>query len=841
MSLRSLVFLYGWRVRAHPLQEILAGAGIAVGVALLFAIQISNSSLTGSVNQLIGAMTGRAQIELAARDEQGFDQRLLVAVRSIPGVRAAAPSLERRAIVQGPSGRSSLVLIGTDSSLAALGGTLTRSFPPDSMRGAQSLLVLPSEIGHLLGLYAADPVTLQTAGRSARTRVLATLGTDQIGSLAANRVAFAPLGWVQKLVGEPGRVSRVFVWADPGREKSVARQLDRVAAGRFDVDPVDATVHRLEGVTAPNDQSTTVLAAIGIMLFGVTAMLLTMPARRRFLVELRMAGFTPAQVVATLAFQAVLLGLVASAAGLLLGYELSRGLFDSLPTYLSFTFPVGTQRIVPLTAALTAAGAGIAASLLAISRSFADLHRNRALDAVYEEYGEIGEGVGDALRRRLLIAAVALTVVAVVLATAVPAMGMLAVAALAGAVLCAVPTLFALLTWAMDAVARRLKQNMLVVALIGAQATVTRSIGITAMAAIAVFGSTAIGGARGDLIRGLFAGYDDHLDTADVWVTSAGRSLTTDSFQISAAKLEALRRNPALASVRVYQGGMYDIGERRIWVIARPRDDREIVPASQLVHGNLATATARMRGSGWISLSTALAQMYRVSVGDALSLPTPTGPRRFRVAAVTTNLSWGPGAIILNTDDYRRAWASDAPSAIEINTRSGVTPAAGQRAVARVLGVDTGYDIQTATQLNAEFRSVLVEGLAPLQRLSMLVLGFASLALSAALGASTWHRRGRLAAYKVQGFKERQLRRILLLEALTVLTLGALLGGVSGLAGHWFCDRWLELTTGFPAPFSPQLGVALGSVVPIIAAVMLTVAVPGYIAARVPPGLSFQR
>jgi putative ABC transport system permease protein len=843
VSLRTLLYLYGWRIRAHPLQEVFAGAGIAIGVALLFAVLVSNSSLTGSVKQLIGAITGDAQIELAARDDQGFDQRLLVAVRDIPGVRAAAPSLERRAMIGGPRGLSSVVLIGADPSLATLGGSITRNFGPGGLAFPSRGLLLPEGIASHIGVHAAETLTVQTAGHSYRARVVATMGTDQIGPLTGSGVAVGQLAWVQALVGTPDRISRIFVRTEPGAEASVVKQLERISAGRFDVGPADSTVRRLEGVTAPNDQSTALFSAISAMvglLLAFNAMLLTMPERRRFVVELRTQGFTPAQVINTLLFQAVVLGLLASAVGLVIGDTLSRSLFGSIPTYLSFSFPVGTQRVVPTSAVVIAVGAGIVASVLAASRSFADLHRARALDAIWQEHGDIGEGFDGALRRRLLVTSGFLAMVATGLAVALPRTTLLAVAALAGAVLCAVPTVFAVLVRAMEALARRAKQNMLVVALMSAQSTMTRSVAVVAIAAVAVFGSITLGGARKDLINGLVAGYTDHLDTADVWVTSAGRSLTTDSFRISPRKLARLRRDPMLASVRIYQGGMYDIGERRIWVIARPREDRKIVPASQLLSGSLATATARMRSTGWVCLSTALAQKFGVGVGDVFTLPTPTGSHRFRVAAVTTNLSWGPGAVILNTADYQGAWDSTTPSAIEINTSPGVTPLAGRHAVQRVLGRDSGYDIQTASALEAEFRGVLVEGLARLQQISILMLVSASLALSAALGASIWHRRRRLATYKMQGFSEKQLRRILLLEALIVLSLGAGLGIVAGLVGHLLCDRWLELTTGFPAPFSPELSVALAAVGPVVAFAMLIVAVPGFLAARVSPGLTFQ-
>ena len=52
-----------------------------------------------------------------------------------------------------------------------------------------------------------------------------------------------------------------------------------------------------------------------------------------------MQGFTPPQVVAVLGFQALMLGALASLAGLVLGDVLSRTVFHSLPTYLVVHVP----------------------------------------------------------------------------------------------------------------------------------------------------------------------------------------------------------------------------------------------------------------------------------------------------------------------------------------------------------------------------------------------------------------------------------------------------------------------------------------------------------------------
>jgi putative ABC transport system permease protein len=842
MSLRTLAYLYGWRLRAHPFQELLAGAGIAIGVALLFAVQVANTSMTGSAAQTVAAITGGAQLELAARDDQGFDQRLTRAVRALDGVRFAAPVLDRRGVVVGPRGERSVMIVGVDASLASLGGPITHDFGPTGLQLPTRGVIAPDEIAHQIGATAGGPVRVLVAGRARTTPLSAALDRGEIGSLVGSQVVISSLPYVQGLTGMPGRVSRVFVEAEPGREQLVRGELRTLAGDRLDVGPADSVVRRLHVAAAPSDQSSVLFSAISAMvglLFAFNAMLLTMPDRRAFISELRMQGFTARQVVGVIAFQALLLGVAASAAGLVLGDVLSRTVFDSLPTYLAFTFPIGTQRIVTTSTLVIAFGAGVAAALLAASRPLLDLLSRRPLDAVHDERGELGEGLGATMRRRMLLVAAALvvaTTLAVVLAPRLTVVGLLL---LSIAALLAMPATFAAAMPLTDRIARRLHRNMLLVAVMGTRSAMTRSVAVAAIAAIAVYGNVAIGGARDDLIHGLEAGYADHLSTADVWVTTAGQSLTTDGFHVSASRLAAVRRAPGVAALRVYQGGMLDAGDQRTWIIARPPGDAHMIPPSQLLDGGLAQAERHLRAGGWAAVSRTIADHRHLAIGDAFELPAPAGPLRLRLAAVVTNLSWGPGAVIMSTPDFRRGWRTDEAAALEVDLRHGVPPAAGRRAVAAALGHNPALDVQTRAQLEDEFRSLLHQGLARLSEISTLMLIAAILALAAAMSAAVWQRRRRLAAYKVQGFKERQLRRILLLESVLVLVLGCSLGVVAGVYAHLLGNRWLELSTGFPAPFSAQAGQALTTLALITLGAALVVAVTGYLAARASARLSF--
>lgn len=843
MKPRTLFYFYAWRLRAHPLQELLAGAGIAVGVALLFAVQVANSSIANSVEQLFRGITGSAQIELASGDEHGFDERLVSAVRQLPGVEVAAPTLQRRAIVRGPTGSQQVALVGVDTSLASLGGSLTRAFGKQGLLLPEEGVVLPDRIARAIGAVPRRSVLLMVAGHATRVRVAATLGAGQIGRAAGSPLMIARLPYAQQLAGMPGIVTQAYVSTEPGREGAVRREIAQLGDGRLATGPADALVQRLRGATAANDQSTALFSAISAMvglLFAFNAMLLTMPERRRFIAELRMQGFKGRQIVAVLGFQALMLGIEASLLGLLLGDVLSRGVFQSVPTYLAFTFPVGAQRVVTASAIALAAGAGILAAMLAAGRPLLDLAAQRPLDAPYQEHGEVGEAIDGRLRARMLAAALVIAAVVAIVVALEPTTAVAGMVGLAIATLLTIPAVFAAAMPAVQRAAWKLHRNLLLVAVMGARAAMTRSVAVAAIAALAVFGATSLSGARGDMVEGLHQGYDDHLRTADVWVTTAGRSLTTDSFQVTKRQLERLRNAPGVAAVRICQGGMYDIGSRRVWLIARPPDDDPILPPSQLVHGNLAEATARVRAGGWVAVSATLAHDFGLHVGGDVTLPTPTGVHRMKVAAVVTNLSWGPGAVILNTKDYRRDWRTSDPSAIEVDVHAGVSPEVAKRSVARALGSTPALDVQTARELDAEFEGILHDGLTRLSQISVLMTIAAALALAAAMTVAVFQRRQQLAAYKVQGFKERQLRRILLLEAALVLLVGCVLGVVAGVFGQALGDRWLQATTGFPAHFSLQVAAVAIAVLPVLLGALAIVALPAHFAVRVRPETSFR-
>jgi putative ABC transport system permease protein len=383
------------------------------------------------------------------------------------------------------------------------------------------------------------------------------------------------------------------------------------------------------------------------------------------------------------------------------------------------------------------------------------------------------------------------------------------------------------------------RSSALIVVVSELRATTTRSVALAGIAALAVYGSVAIGGARADLIRGLDVNFDEYLQTAEVWVTTGGNDLTTNAFDAPGATA-AVSRLAQVGSVRAYQGGFLDVGSRRLWIIARPPDDSPALPASQLLAGRPARAAQLLRLGGWATVSSAFAHERGLHVGQSFSLPTPSGTTRLGVAAVTTNLGWAPGAVILSTADYSRLWHTQAPTALEVGLRPGVSPAAGRTAVAAALRPWPGLGVQTLGERQAQYAADSRQGLHALSEISSLLLIAAALAVASALSAALWQRRARLASLKIQGYETGQLWRAMLLESTIVLGVGCVIGAGAGVYGHALATRWLRLTTAFPAPFAIGLERVFLTLALLGMIAIAVISLPGLAAARAPANASFQ-
>ena len=594
MRFSNVIHLYRVRLRARALQELFAIVGIAAGVGLLFASQIASSSLSSSVGKLNSGIVGKASLQVTARDPHGFDEQVLTQVRHLQGVHLAAGLIEASANAVGPKGSESVQLVGADSSLTELGGALVKraALTPFAGLGA---VVLPAPVAKTIGVRIfGKMVRFQVSGENSEAALYAQLHEKQIGALINSPIALAPLEFSQELAGLKGRLNRILVEPAPGREAQVLAGLRRLAGDQLDVESSNHDEKLFARAAAASNQSTALFAVISALvgfLFAFNAMLLTVPQRRRLIVDLRRDGYTPGAVIAVLLLDALVLGLIATALGLLLGDELSIHLFHSNPGYLSSAFALGSERVVSWQSIAIAAGGGMLAACVAVLSPLRDILSRDPLAAT-----TLKEGSGGSQNRWLHLsglAALALTLGILLLAPSAAIVGMVSLIA---ALLLLLPIPLNATLMLVKRAAPAVTSVVPHIAVMELRSGRSRAVAIAATGAIAVFGAVSIQGAHGDLLKGLENAARDTNASTDVWVSAAGGSnllMTTPFHPTAQGKLEKLA---GVRSVALYRGGLLDEGDRRIWVIAPPSSASPLIPPTQLIESSSAPKTTRGPG-----------------------------------------------------------------------------------------------------------------------------------------------------------------------------------------------------------------------------------------------------
>lgn len=840
MRLGALIYFYRQRLREHAGQEALAAAGIAVAVALVLAGTVASQSITGAASQVVHTVIGPADLQLEARGPNGFGEGLLAYVKRLPGVRQAAPLLEQTATVQAAGGRRATVEVaGTDLGLAVLDG-LSGTLPATVL--APGGIAISKATARTLNLPSShQTVRLLLRGTATSMSVSAVLGKETGKGIAQAQVAVMPLARLQRISGLTGRVSRILIESRTGQRRSVEGELRALTAGRVTVAPADQDISLLAQALGPSTQASALFAGLAALLgflFAFNAMLLTVPARRRAIADLRVQGTSRAAIVQMMIFEALCLGVAASLVGLLAGYALAIGVFQQSPGYLSRAFTLGSGTVIGLAPVLLALFGGVASTCLASMVPLLDLRAGKPKDAALTEREGAGARISNRTRSLLAICAAGLLLAASGLFVFVPSVALLACAALALATVLAVPIVLALAVSAAEAISKRYQQlTVLPLAVFSLRATTWRALALSATGAVALFGSVALGASRSDLLRGIDSYTAHYARSASIWAINPGDNQAVNDFP-AARTIARINQVEGVAAVTSFQGSFLNFDGRRVWVIAWPASTGFTLLRGQIVHGRQPAASKALAEGGAITVSDQIAKAHDVKVGGLLTLPTPSGVIRYRVVATTTNFGWSPGAILMSTAEYRRAWATANASALGIDLQPGARTAVVRSAIERRLGARSGLEVLSAGAREAQIESSASEGLGQLGYIADLLVAAAILAMVAALWSSIRQRRKDIAAMRLQGGSPSQARRVMLVESALMLGSGGLTGALAGVYGQVVIDGYLIHVTGFPVSAASTGLRPLEIFALVIAAVLTIVSLPGWLTSRTPATLA---
>ena len=356
-----------WRtVLARPLRSLLTILGIGLGVAVLSASLTLGAALDQAVDRTVRDMVGRADLRVSGFLEAGLSSASVETIRTTDGVLDAAPVIEHRTFPSGkPAGGAAdaVTVLGIDpeSYLRLHDLPLIAGTPLDRVDEPVALVTeaLSAQDGYGLG----SKLTLLGLDGLVELRVVGIL--PGFGPVAGpGRTIVVPIDIARTTFGLVG-ATRLDLSLEPDALASVTRDLESRMTEPYVLASPGDIAHNLRASSATFQGTASLVAAIVLFVGAfliVNTLTMTVGERAREVGLLRAAGATRTQLSRFVFSGALLLGVLGSAIGVLLGAVLALLMAGAVSDATGLSAPVAS---VNGAGALTSALMGIGITILA--------------------------------------------------------------------------------------------------------------------------------------------------------------------------------------------------------------------------------------------------------------------------------------------------------------------------------------------------------------------------------------------------------------------------------------------------------------------------------------------
>jgi putative ABC transport system permease protein len=770
--LRLFARLFLRPLRNEPVRTALAIFAVALGVAVVVAIDLAGVAATGSFRSSVETLTGDADFEVTAVG--GVPEHLVVQLAMLPYALRVRPRIEDYAVVA-DSGET-VPLIGLDlvADVALTGGD--EQTAEWLQNGIQDAVWVSAELGRKPGERINLIINDHLGSYSVRglLRERSTLG---------GRVVLMDVALAMRQLGRHGRLDRIVVKVP---ERPGLAQWEAIFRKALPPDvslaPQGARTRENGKMLAAFRWNLRVLSYIALVVgaFLIYNTISVSVVRRRFNIGiLRALGASRSGILVAFLAEAAFFGLAGSLAGLVLGRLMAVGAVRLIGATVESLYVSSTPAPISLTFgdALFAAAVGMTVTLLSAlspSREAARVPPVEAMARGRREYQTRVRKTRDLLLAFILgLGAAAASRLPSV--DGKPLFGYLAALLLVGACALAVPALVVgISSFTSDAVRRTLGVEAML-----AQRSLTASLRRTSVLvgalSTAIAMTVSVGIMVGSFRKTVSIWMDNELQ-ADLYLRPAGPTAADRHPTVAPEIVAQLQSVPGVAAVGwfraysiSYQGLPATLGAGDSRIAAR-YSRREFLsgPSRETIYRQLATGDSAI-------VSEPFAVKHHVNAGDMLTLPLGGGSAAFRVAGIYYDYADERGTIIIDRATLLKYLPDPAPSNVAVYLEAGANVGKVRRAVDSACA-GRQVVVFSNKELRRQALRIFDRTFAITYALEAVAVTVAVMGIAGALLALVIDRRRELGLLRFLGASTTQVRSLILFEA-------GLLGLLANLAG----------------------------------------------------------
>jgi putative ABC transport system permease protein len=354
--------LAGRYIERRLLQSVLFVLGVALGVAVVIAIDLANTSSSRAFALSTETITGRATHQIIG-GPSGLPTELYSQLRLELGLQEVAPVVEDTVRVV-EMGDTPFHVLGVDPfSEPPFRSFLTNvSVENQESNAFEALNAFIAEADTALisagaaaryGVAAGDTITLQPPGGRVAVRVVGLIQTpDETSAQALDTLILTDIATAQEIIGTPDTISRIDLILPDGYDLSQVEALLPLGAVLTTPSQQNGALGQMTAAFELNLQALSLLAlVVGVFLIYNTVSF-SVVQRRSMLGILRAIGATKRQIFALILGEALTLGLVGTLLGLGLGMIAGRGTVGLVAQTISdlyFAVDVQSVTVEPFT------------------------------------------------------------------------------------------------------------------------------------------------------------------------------------------------------------------------------------------------------------------------------------------------------------------------------------------------------------------------------------------------------------------------------------------------------------------------------------------------------------
>jgi putative ABC transport system permease protein len=794
-----------WGIRhllRHPWQLGLSLLGIALGVAVVVAIDLANESARRAFDLSIETVAGQATHRIVT-GLAGLDETVYTDLRVGLGLETIAPVVEGHLSIP-ESGRAVRVL-GVDPFAdgifrAGLGGMFEAGEAPlaDFLVRPRTG-VLAGATADRLGLMPGDELPLRVGTTRVAVRLIGILRRptareqEALGDLLAVDIATA-----QEILGLPGRLTRIDLMAPDGeaRRPWLERIARHLPAGAV-IQPSEGHSRTLASMTEAfrlNLAALSLLALFVGMFLIYNAMTFAVVQRRAQIGILRALGVTRRQIALTILGEAAPLGLLGTLAGVLLGIALGSGLLRLVATTINdLYFPLSVTRLhlSPLSLAKGMAlgvGATLIAALVPALEAAGTSPRMALGRSILEERWRRGARLAGLAGGAVVLAGAAI----IGLTERSLIAGFAGILGLITGFALIAPGLAVVLLSILRSVMARLAGALGALAARGVIASLSRT-GVAIAALMTAVAVTVSVGIMIDSFRRTVVRWLAQSVIADVYVSPPGLTAGDAAAGLPPDLVERLLAVPGargVASLRRVEVPRPDGGSTRLVVLGVDERSR---PGYELREGAFETVWPDFRDGRGVLISQPYARRYEVSAGGEVRLLTDRGPRSYPVLGVYDDFTSEQGVVAMHRTAYLDGWDDHGLSGLAFTLEPGQAIEPFMNALAEAAAPRHEIVVQSNRAVAAEALTVFDRTFTVTSVLRLLTVVVAFVGVLSALMALQMERLREFGVLRALGLTPAQVWRLVLLQTGLMGLVAGLFSLPVGMALSWVMIHVINL------------------------------------------------